>query len=1012
MAFLDKITSFDTVTMVFLFLYKILGKYMKNLFKSLLILPLLFSFFVLGDEEETVEEVVVVGSQIKGASISGALPVTVLDFGDIEAIGADGGDELLESVAEQGLNFFNETENASGGVNSARGDMGAYNLRHMGVGNTLVLMNGRRLVNSPGYQTELLGGDYVPTVTVNSTLVPTYGLDRLEILRDGASAIYGSEAIAGVVNNVMQDDYEGFVMRIKRGFYDHFAADDVTISGKYGADFNGGATNVSIFFDIYNRDRIRAAEDPRWGNSDHRQWIPADSPWSGSTSFRNTSTNSLYGQFDMVSSSEHGGETYNHVWTDSNGEFEIFPLGDERCTNRGNPLFDTGFGTCIAPDGNGVERFNLWGGTDYRSDLERKNIFVFINHEMENGMESFTELGWYESDSNLTRHPSYAFSSSKHRVGPDNYWLNQLTVDVDGVATPIFAGKELYIDNYRYAEVPRIVDVHKTTYRFLQGFRGTRGDWDWETAFVRSKAKADDVTHNRVSNTLLKEALYDNTSAAYNPFSAGVDSNIERALVDVYRKGFSTLTMVDFKTTNSNLFELSSGPVGFLAGAEFRQEEIQDDRDPRLDGTIDYCDYENDCYPLVSDVLNSSPTGDVGGKRDVTSIFAELQIPLADNVDMQIALRSEDTSDADGSTVGKVALGWDVTDWMLLRGSFSTAFRAPNIVQINETIVVRSGSRHDYTIERVQQLLGLDDGDIDSYYTIQRQATGAENLEPEESDNTSFGLVLNPVDGLTITADKWSIDKEKTIGLFGRNNHTVLDMMLRFQAGTSDCANTVGNPAVVREAPDDGDLQYFADAGICPIGVIKYVADNYVNLADRTIEGYDIGVYYNVETDFGEFDVRYIGSHIDKFEQKPGGDFSALQAAQDSGEIPLSIPIDGFGDLLGQNGNYDNKHYARVSWKKGNWGATLSGIKKGEFYQSSLTLSDGTRYVIPEMTTYNLLVDYRFTTPRFDKSARIRFAVKNLDDERAPLADRYYGYFADAHQDLGRNYYIDLRINL
>ena len=127
----------------------------------------------------------------------------------------------------------------------------------------------------------------------------------------------------------------------------------------------------------------------------------------------------------MVSSSEHAGETYNHVWTDSNGEFEIFPLGDERCTNRGNPLFDTGFGTCIAPDGNGVERFNLWGGTDYRSDLERKNIFVFINHEMENGMESFTELGWYESDSNLTRHPSYAFTSSKHRVGPDNNWLNQ-----------------------------------------------------------------------------------------------------------------------------------------------------------------------------------------------------------------------------------------------------------------------------------------------------------------------------------------------------------------------------------------------------------------------------------------------------------------------------------------------------------------------------------------------------------------------------------------------------------
>jgi len=92
----------------------------------------------------------------------------------------------------------------------------------------------------------------------------------------------------------------------------------------------------------------------------------------------------------MVSSSEHSGETYNHVWTDSNGEFEIFPLGDDRCTNRGNPLFDTGFGTCIAPDGNGVERFNLWGGTDYRSDLERRNVFIFI------GSDVVFEIFWFK----------------------------------------------------------------------------------------------------------------------------------------------------------------------------------------------------------------------------------------------------------------------------------------------------------------------------------------------------------------------------------------------------------------------------------------------------------------------------------------------------------------------------------------------------------------------------------------------------------------------------------------
>ena len=196
----------------------------------------------------------------------------------------------------------------------------------------------------------------------------------------------------------------------------------------------------------------------------------------------------------MVSSREHAGESYNHVWTDSNGEFEVFPLGDSKCTNRGHPLFDTGFGTCIAQDGNGALRSNFWGPTDVRSELIRNNVVIFINHDMGNGMESFTEIGAYSSDSDRTAHASYAFSSSKHRVGPDNYYLNQLKVNVDGVPTAIFAGKNLYIDNYRYEERQRLVNVKKETYRFLQGFRGTSGDWDWETAYVSSIARHRDVT--------------------------------------------------------------------------------------------------------------------------------------------------------------------------------------------------------------------------------------------------------------------------------------------------------------------------------------------------------------------------------------------------------------------------------------------------------------------------------------------------------------------------------------
>ena len=985
---------------------------MNKLFKIAILALFLTPFSVFAADE--VEEVVVTGSQIKGAKITGALPVSIISSADIEAIGVDSGDDLLENIVEQGQNYFTEAEDASGGVNASRGDMGAYNLRNLGVGNTLTLLNGRRLVSSPGYQTELIGGDYVPTTSVNSNLIPVSGLDRIEILRDGASAIYGADAVAGVINNVLQTDFDGLTVRSKVSGYDHFGATDSKVTLKWGSFFNDGATNISLFVDYYDRDNINAQEDPRWGAGDHRPWVADDSPWKTDTKFRNTSAHSLYGQFDMVKSSEHGSSNpYNHVFTDSNGEFEIFPLGDSRCNNRssqGGEIFDTGYGTCIAQDGNGAVRSNFWGLTDVRSELERSNTVVFMNHEMENGAESFTEFGFYKSDSYRTAHPSYAFSSSKHRVGPDNYYLNNMRLD-DGTA--LFAGYELYMDNYRYEERNRKVSVKKETYRFLQGFRGSTGTWDWETAFVTSEAKSDDVTANRMSNNLLKAALYDNTKAAYNPFSANnYATNIERTLIDVYRIGKSELTMFDFKMSSNDFWTLpGGGDVGVLLGFEYRDEEMSDDRDPRLDGTITYTDYEGDTYPLVADVLNSSPTGDVSGGRHVTSFFTELQIPLAESANMQIALRNEDYSDSGNATVGKIALGWDIAPWAFFRASMSTSFRAPNIIQVNETTVVRSGTKYDRAAFQVNAVQSVENViDSDSRYTIQRMATGAAGLDAEESDNTSIGLVLTPTDNLIITVDTWTLEKDKTIGLFGRENQTVNDMLLRFANGTNNCDTFAGDPLVVREAPDDGDAAGFAAAGVCPFGEITYIRNDYENMALRTVEGTDVLVSYGIESDVGDFDLRYNGTFLDKFEQTASGQFAELQAKKDAGEIPESIPIKGFGDLLEKDGVYDNKHSLRLSYNKGPYRVSLTGLKKGSFVQTSLGLKDGVPYLVPSMTTMDLTMSYSFGLRGND--ARIRFAVKNLDDERAPTADRYYGYYADAHSDYGRNYYLDFQMSV
>ena len=174
---------------------------------------------VLDGETNEVEEIVVTGSHIRGAQITDALPVSIISSDDIEVLGFDSGDELLDEVAANGQNFFNEAENISGGVNSARGDIGAFNLRSLGTGNTLVLINGRRMVNAPSFQTEEVGGSFVPVNTVNSATLPVYGIQRIEVLKDGASAIYGADAVAGVVNTVLKNNFEGLTIRAKYNNY-------------------------------------------------------------------------------------------------------------------------------------------------------------------------------------------------------------------------------------------------------------------------------------------------------------------------------------------------------------------------------------------------------------------------------------------------------------------------------------------------------------------------------------------------------------------------------------------------------------------------------------------------------------------------------------------------------------------------------------------------------------------------------------------------------------------------
>ena len=418
-------------------------------------------------------------------------------------------------------------------------------------------------------------------------------------------------------------------MQLRQGGIESLDAKDTTFSVKHGMDLNEGKTNVSLFFNYRDRESIALSEDPKWAIGDYRYNYPGGkaafdaSVWSKDTNLRNLYTYQMP-QLDMSGTAG---------FTDSRGETQLVASGHPGCSRTG--AVDTGFGSCMVPD---FETRTINTGAapqmlrDYRGDLERTNLFVYINHELDNGNDFFSEISIYSAESERQDNNG-SFPAGNIAIASDYYW-SQLV--------PGMAGKKLRIDGWRPNTLPRIVNVDKDSYRFLAGLRGTTAsNWDWETALVYSKSESSDATSNRINLNALKTELNSTSSSAfniYNPdFSANNSQNI---LAVINRDDESELTMFDVKLSNDNVFDLPAGPVGALIGFEYREETYSDDRDPLLDGTIPFntdSSLATNTHPYRSAVMGSSATEDVYGEKDVTSLFAEFQIPVTDRINAQLA---------------------------------------------------------------------------------------------------------------------------------------------------------------------------------------------------------------------------------------------------------------------------------------------------------------------------------------------------------------------------------------
>jgi outer membrane receptor protein involved in Fe transport len=501
--------------------------------------------------------------------------------------------------------------------------------------------------------------------------------------------------------------------------------------------------------------------------------------------------------------------------------------------------------------------------------------------------------------------------------------------------------------------------------------------------------------------TLLNQALALPTPNAYNPFCGGNGCSDESSFtIDIFRENTTNLFLVDLKISNNNVFEMPAGPVGALIGLESREEEYTDGRDPRIDGTIPYVVPSGPkaglTFPLISDVVNSSATPASSGSRTTTSLFGELQIPLLENVDAQLAFRYEDSDDYGDATVAKFAIGWQPLDQVKLRYSTSETFRAPALILVNEGFLGRSTSTND-------ALLEFASGSDQDNYSMQRVTQGNPSLKPELGENESIGIVIEPIENLIITLDQWSIETEDTVGIFGMTNAILLDTLIRAEGGASECT---GNPNVIRNSVAEDTVDWAA-AGLCPAGLVEKVNDYYINGDTRTIEGFDTSVLYSIDTEYGAFSAKLVNVHYDTKDQQAGGDAKKLSVAgQAGGTLAGLAPVRGVDDLLGLNGSIENKYTMKLGWKNGPYQVLVSGTQWGEFFESAHTETiDGERvmWTVDSMTMINVTLGYTFKN-----DLRVRLQVKNIEDERAPLADETFGmYWGDLHTDFGKNYSVE-----
>lgn len=765
------------------------------------------------------EAFTVTGSNIRRVEAETALPVTVIEKADLDARGAVTMSELFETLTAAELSGITEINN---GPQLARGDVASVDLRGLGSGSTLTLVNGRRMAPHPISMAE--GG--VPSLAVNINAVPRAMVERVEILRDGASAIYGADAAAGVINNFVSRSFEGRTFTLRGSMTQHGGANEIGATLAEG--FKKGKTHFSLSLDYFHRDALAAHDRSYSRNADLRSRAPA--PWNGlpvglpdgtfaarDNDLNNRNNVNQWGEWqrgaiqanylDFVGSRPAGNTGISTSTTppagvatmSATGMFYLYPQPDGSINflqSRPSSNIDNAqnYGT--------QSNWNKWKTLIPRTD--RWQFGLFADRPINDRISFFGDMMFYAARSFNGREPVNAKNTDDQGIylpaaNPYNpfgvrFYDPQGRPNADG--TPRLVGTPADVSIYTGISPgqntgggfrPRSTEVFSYSFRVLTGLRGKLGDaWDWETALMYSGAQTHEFEHFQIRESRLRAALNRTDATAFNPFP--VTFKIVNNLVTVDKPYQNPASVLDplyddedrFGRTqlatwdgriSGRLWRLpfGGGQMGVATGAEVRYETYRDGRaayvgvNPPGSGAQ---------FPLLregdNDFLALSPNVPIDAQQTIFATYAEVALPfvtrenrkpLIESLEVTLAGRYEHFSIFGQATKPKASMVWNPFRWLKVRGSIADSFRAPNLVQTNVAALKRQFSASDSYRSTVTNL--PEDGSVQR--TSYRQ--GNQNLKPEKSQTTSGGLVLEvpKVRGLSLTFDYFKINQNSVI---------------------------------------------------------------------------------------------------------------------------------------------------------------------------------------------------------------------------------------------------------